>query len=118
MEKITIDSENISSQMRKGMLEFCVLLVIAQGEIYASDIITQLKRADLLVVEGTLYPLLSRLRSGGDLDYSWVESPSGPPRKYYKLTLKGRQRLKSLKQSWEEFTTSINSLVQDHEQNN
>jgi PadR family transcriptional regulator, regulatory protein PadR len=118
MDKNTLDSENISSQMRKGMLEFCVLLVIAQEEIYASDIITQLQKADLLVVEGTLYPLLSRLRSGGDLDYTWVESPSGPPRKYYKLTAKGRQRLNTLKKSWKEFTSSINSLVKEHEQNN
>lgn len=118
MDKITPDSENITSQMRKGVLEFCVLLVIARGEIYTSDIITHLQKANLLVVEGTLYPLLSRLRSGGYLDYSWVESPSGPPRKYYKLTTKGREKLKSLKSSWEEFIRSINTLTKEHEQNN
>jgi PadR family transcriptional regulator, regulatory protein PadR len=118
MDKNMLDSENINSQMRKGVLEFCILLVIAQGEIYASDIITQLKKADLLVVEGTLYPLLSRLRSAGELDYTWIESPSGPPRKYYKLTPKGRDKLKVLKISWKEFITSINSLIKEHEKNN
>ena len=113
-----MDLDNISSQMRKGSLEFCILLIISQAETYASDILTDLKRADLLVVEGTLYPILSRLRSNGLLDYSWVESPSGPPRKYYRLTAAGKEQLKTLKQSWQQFTSSINSLIKDHEKNN
>src|SRR3954466_4706327 len=93
----TIDGgSNTKSQMRKGILEFCALLIISRGRIYASEILLKLKDADLIVVEGTLYPLLSRLRTAGLLDHSWEESKSGPPRKYYTLTDKGKEALKEL----------------------
>ena len=99
------------NQMRKGMLEFCTLLIIEKQKAYASDILQELKASDLLVVEGTLYPLLSRLKSQGLLDYSWEESKSGPPRKYYELTTEGRKELSQLKVTWKELAHSINSLT-------
>ncbi len=99
------------SQMRKGMLEFCTLLIIEKEKAYASDILAELKEADLIVVEGTLYPLLSRLRSQGLLDYSWQESKSGPPRKYYRLTTLGTTTTAQLKTTWKQLTSSINSLL-------
>ena len=85
--------ENVKSQMRKGMLEYCVMLLLDKKSYYSSDIIDELERANLIVVEGTLYPLLSRLKKEALLDYEWQESPSGPPRKYYKLTDAGSQSL-------------------------
>ncbi len=103
--------ETHKNQMRKGMLEFCTLLIIEKDKAYASKIITQLKLADLLVVEGTLYPLLSRLKSQGLLEYSWEESKSGPPRKYYELTNEGKKTLEDLKKIWKELIQSINSLI-------
>lgn len=93
--------------MRKGILEYCVLLIISRGEIYASDIIAELKNARLLVVEGTLYPLLTRLKNNGLLAYNWVESTSGPPRKYYVLTENGRQILNQLDTTWQELVYAI-----------
>ncbi len=93
------------------MLEFCTLLIIEKDKAYASKIITQLKLADLLIVEGTLYPLLSRLKSQGLLEYSWEESKSGPPRKYYELTDEGKKTLENLKKIWKELIQSINSLI-------
>lgn len=109
MTKINI--ENQRSQMRKGLLEFCTLLIISRGRIYATDIINELRSADLIVVEGTLYPLLSRLRQDGLLGYDWEESASGPPRKYYHLTPQGETMLDSLRQSWQELNQSINKLI-------
>ncbi|WP_199119835.1 PadR family transcriptional regulator [Pedobacter sp. ASV28] len=100
-------AENTQTQMRKGILEYCVLLIISRGEIYASDIIAELKRAKLLVVEGTLYPLLTRLKNNGLLSYNWVESTSGPPRKYYVLTPEGRQILTQLDGTWQELMYAI-----------
>ncbi|MBB2145688.1 PadR family transcriptional regulator [Pedobacter sp. LMG 31464] len=100
-------AENTQTQMRKGILEYCVLLIISRGEIYASDIIAELKQAKLLVVEGTLYPLLTRLKNNGLLSYNWVESTSGPPRKYYVLTEDGKQILKQLDTTWEELAYAI-----------
>lgn len=105
------DIDNAKAQMRKGILEFCTLLVIAKGPIYASDILKELKEANLLVVEGTLYPLLSRLKTAGLLSYSWEESKTGPPRKYYELTAEGKAALKTLKVTWQEFSKSINTLI-------
>lgn len=105
------ETENQKSQMRKGILEFCTLLIISREKKYATDIINELKLADLIVVEGTLYPLLSRLRSTELLTHSWEESPSGPPRKYYSLTPKGLSTLKSLKETWSVLTKSINHLL-------
>lgn len=100
-------AENTQTQMRKGILEYCVLLIISRGEIYASDIIAELKQAKMLVVEGTLYPLLTRLKNNGLLAYNWVESTSGPPRKYYVLTPEGQQFLQQLDQTWQELLYAI-----------
>src|SRR4051794_9820866 len=102
-------AENTQTQMRKGILEYCVLLIISRGEIYASDIIAELKQAKLLVVEGTLYPLLTRLKNNGLLSYNWVESTSGPPRKYYTLTETGKGILKQLDTTWGELSYAINT---------
>jgi len=101
-------AENTQTQMRKGILEYCVLLIISRGEIYASDIIAELKSAKLLVVEGTLYPLLTRLKNNGLLSYNWVESTSGPPRKYYTLTPDGTSILVQLDGTWQELSFAIN----------
>jgi len=99
--------ENTKVQMRKGVLEFCILSIIAKGEAYPSDIIEQLKDAKLIIVEGTLYPLLTRLKNAGLLDYRWEESKSGPPRKYYKLTEIGEQFLKELGKTWQELANAV-----------
>lgn len=103
--------ENTKAQMRKGSLEFCIMLIISKGEIYASDILKELKKSDLIVVEGTLYPLLSRLKNLQLLEYTWKESESGPPRKYYTMTNKGKKNLEQLKQTWSQLNKSINSLI-------
>lgn len=103
--------EDAKSQMRRGMIEFCTLLIISRGEVYTSDILEELKKADLIVVEGTLYPLLSRLKSEGLLGYDWKESPSGPPRKYYTLTAKGKEKLTQLKHTWKSLVASITSIL-------
>lgn len=108
MEKIS--SENTQAQMRKGILDFIVLLVISRKPIYVSDILKELKSHELIVVEGTLYPLLSRLKSADLLEYSWRESKSGPPRKYYSLTKRGEEMLRQLSDTWENLSQSINSL--------
>lgn len=100
------------SHMRKGVIEFCTLLIIARGEMYASDILKELKEADLLVVEGTLYPLLNRLKTEGLVVYDWQESLSGPPRKYFTLTAKGREKLSRLKIAWSSLVESITTLLQ------
>lgn len=96
--------------MRKGMLEFCVLLILRHRAAYASEMIAALKEARLIVVEGTLYPLLTRLKNDGLLAYEWQESTSGPPRKYYSLTPLGKQFLQQLSVSWKEISDSINHL--------
>lgn len=103
--------ESYKNQMRKGMLEFCTLLIIEKNKAYASNILSELKDANLLVVEGTLYPLLSRLKAQGMLEYSWEESRSGPPRKYYELTTEGKKTLTHLKSIWKELISSVNSLI-------
>ncbi len=99
--------ENVKSQMRKGMLEYCIMLLLAKKPCYSSDIIDELERANLIVVEGTLYPLLSRLKKEGVLDYEWQESPAGPPRKYYRLTDEGMQLLAALEDSWVQLSGTI-----------
>jgi len=99
--------ENTKAQMRKGVLEYCILGVLAQGELYPSDIIGKLKDAKLIVVEGTLYPLLTRLKDAGLLTYRWEESRSGPPRKYYKLTNVGEKFLNELDQTWAELSEAV-----------
>ena len=103
--------ENTQVQMRKGILEFCILHIISRGEVYASDMLEELTSAKIMVVEGTLYPLLTRLRKAGLVDYKWVESTSGPPRKYYTLTDNGSEFLNGLNQTWEELVTSTQSII-------
>lgn len=103
--------ENAQVQMRKGILEFCILHIISRGEIYASDMLDELTSARIMVVEGTLYPLLTRLKNAGLLDYKWVESTSGPPRKYYILTDLGRNSLDALNDTWQELAESVNAII-------
>jgi PadR family transcriptional regulator PadR len=103
--------ENTQTQMRKGILEYCILSIIAKGEIYASDVIAELKKAQLLVVEGTLYPLLTRLKNNGLLTYNWVESSSGPPRKYYVLSAEGRNVLEQLDKTWQELQFAVQTSI-------
>jgi len=102
-----MDLENTKAQMRKGILEYCILSIISRGEIYASDILEELKSAKLIVVEGTLYPLLTRLKNDGLLEYSWKESKQGPPRKYYILTNNGQVFMKALDATWDELVYSV-----------
>ena len=104
--------ENTQSQMRKGVLEFCILSVIQRGEVYPSDIIEEMKKANLNLLEGTLYPLLTRLKNADLLTYRWVESSSGPPRKYFSLTEKGADFYKELQATWNEMVNSVNSVTQ------
>jgi len=97
--------------MRKGVLEFCILSVLSHKEVYTSDIIGKLKEARLIVVEGTLYPLLTRLKNAGLLSYRWVESSSGPPRKYYSLTPLGEKFLDELRVTWRELVEAVNQTT-------
>lgn len=106
--------ENTKAQMRKGVLEYCILSILAKGELYPSDIISRLKEAKLIVVEGTLYPLLTRLKDAGLLTYRWEESRSGPPRKYYKLTSVGDKFLKELDDTWEELATAVKKTTRNN----
>jgi PadR family transcriptional regulator, regulatory protein PadR len=107
-----MNTEKTISQMRKGVLEFCILAIISKNkEVYASDILEQLKNAELIVVEGTLYPLLTRLKNDGLLSYRWEESKTGPPRKYYQITETGTQLLNSLQQGWDQLVDSVNTIV-------
>jgi len=99
--------ENTKAQMRKGVLEFCILSILQADEAYPSEIIERLKEAKLIVVEGTLYPLLTRLKNAGLLTYRWEESKSGPPRKYYSLTQVGQEFLKELDLTWKELVNAV-----------
>ena len=105
--------DNVKSQMRKGMLEYCILLLLYREASYASDIIQNLKEAQLIVVEGTLYPLLTRLKNDGILSYEWVESTQGPPRKYYSLTPAGEVVLLELESAWNKLSATVNHLKQE-----
>ncbi|NQU85905.1 MAG: PadR family transcriptional regulator [Mariniphaga sp.] len=102
--------ENTKAQMRKGVLEYCILLVLSGKRLYASDIIRNLKEAKMIVVEGTLYPLLTRLKNDGLLAYNWEESTQGPPRKYYELTDKGQEFLTGLEGSWTELVDAVTMI--------
>ena len=102
--------DNAKSQMRKGMLEYCIMLLLSEKAYYTSDIINRLKEANLLVMEGTLYPLLTRLKNDGLLAYEWQESTQGPPRKYYVLTEKGTEILKQLDTAWSELESTVHQL--------
>lgn len=103
--------DNTKAQMRKGILEYCILGILDSSDAYASDIIDQLKEARLIVVEGTLYPLLTRLKNAGLLEYRWEESSSGPPRKYYSLSDSGRAFQKELKMTWEDLQSAVTILT-------
>ncbi|MCC6252352.1 MAG: PadR family transcriptional regulator [Bacteroidia bacterium] len=105
--------ENNKAQMRKGVLELCILAVLAEGDAYPSEIIARLKETKLLIVEGTLYPLLTRLKNDGVLSYRWEESSSGPPRKYYKLTEEGNAFLKELNTSWQELVETVSKTTKN-----
>ena len=114
----SMNVDNVKSQMRKGMLEYCIMLLLHKEQSYASDIIQRLKEARLIVVEGTLYPLLTRLKNGEFLAYRWEESTSGPPRKYYQITEKGSLFLAELQTTWQELTDSVNQITSNsHSQN-
>jgi PadR family transcriptional regulator PadR len=103
--------ENTQSQMRKGILEFCILSIIRRGEAYPSDIVEEMKAANLHILEGTLYPLLTRLKNAEMLTYRWVESNAGPPRKYFSLTPKGEQFFRELETTWNELASAVNTLA-------
>jgi PadR family transcriptional regulator, regulatory protein PadR len=103
--------DNTASQMRKGVLEFCILSIIKLGEAYPSDIIDKMKAANLNILEGTLYPLLTRLKNADFLTYRWVESNSGPPRKYFLLTDKGAEFYKELESTWQELANAVEEIT-------
>ena len=109
--KQVMNIENTQSQMRKGILEFCILSIIRRGEAYPSDIVEEMRAANLHILEGTLYPLLTRLKNAEMLTYRWVESNSGPPRKYFSLTEKGEAFYKELQQTWQELANGVNALT-------
>lgn len=105
-----MNEDNAKTQMRKGILEYCILSIIAREDSYAPKIIAELKRASMIVVEGTIYPILTRQKNAGLLTYRWEESPQGPPRKYYTLTDKGRSHLEALDEAWNEMVEQIESI--------
>ena len=109
----TMDIEKNTAQMRKGVLELCILSIVSRQDAYASDIIGKLKEAQLIVVEGTLYPLLTRLKNDGLLSYRWEESTQGPPRKYYRSTETGNQILSQMKQDWLQLVESVGKVIED-----
>lgn len=102
--------ENAKAQMRKGILEYCILSILAKQDLYTTDIINALKEYNLIVVEGTLYPLLTRQKNAGLLKYRWEESTQGPPRKYYTLTETGRAYLKEMDETWDSLVQSVNAI--------
>ena len=112
-----MDIQNTQSQMRKGVLEFCILSIIRQGEVYPSDIVEKMKSANLQILEGTLYPLLTRLKNAGLLTYRWVESNSGPPRKYFLMTDKGIEFYAELERTWQELADAVHALTQSPAEN-
>jgi len=106
--------ENTKAQMRKGVLEFCILSILQNKDAYTSEILSQLKDAKLLVVEGTVYPLLTRLKNAGLLNYRWEESTSGPPRKYYGLTETGKLFLKGLNTTWSDLVNAVSTVTKNN----
>jgi PadR family transcriptional regulator, regulatory protein PadR len=105
-----MNTDNTKAQMRKGILEYCIMAILSRGSAYAVDIITELRKAQVIVVEGTLYPLLTRQKNAGLLSYRWEESPQGPPRKYYELTEQGKKYLVDLDKAWDELVESVEQL--------
>lgn len=110
MDNLQTNIDNIKSQMRKGFLEYCILSILSKKDAYPSSIINELKDVNMIVVEGTLYPLLIRQKNQGFLTYRWEESPQGPPRKYYSITDKGRAALEELDQAWKELAETITMI--------
>ena len=110
-----MEAKNTITQMRRGILEYCIVSILAENEIYTAELINRLKAADLIVTDGTLYPMLSRLQKGNLLQYRWEESDSGPPRKYYSLTESGIEYMKSLDTAWQNITTSVGSIRRGNE---
>ncbi len=106
-KEFELNADNMKAQMRKGVLEYCILSILRKGDSYVSPMIAQLKQAHMIVVEGTLYPLLTRLKNQGFLSYRWEESPSGPPRKYYSLTGKGEKALELMDEAWSEVVKTV-----------
>lgn len=102
-----MNEENVKAQMRKGILEYCILAILSREDSYAPKIIAELKQASMIVVEGTLYPILTRLKNAGYLTYRWEESPQGPPRKYYMLTERGAEYLTVFDEAWDELVEQI-----------
>ena len=111
-----MNTENTKAQMRKGVLELCILSILMNGDAYPTEIIDKLKETKLVVVEGTLYPLLTRLKNTGLLAYRWEESTSGPPRKYYRLTEEGEQFLKELQLAWVELVDAVDKTINNSKQ--
>ncbi len=107
---MAINVDNTKAQMRKGILEYCILSILSREDSYAPKIIAELKEAEIIVVEGTLYPILTRQKNQGLLTYRWEESPQGPPRKYYSLTPEGREALAQLDASWDALVGQINNI--------
>ena len=107
MEVINTNVDNVKSQMRKGVLEYCILCILNKEDAYASSILAELKAANMIVVEGTLYPLLIRQKNQGLLEYRWEESPQGPPRKYYRITEKGKTTLAEMDIAWREVVETV-----------
>lgn len=105
-----MEIENSKKQMKRGVLEYCILTILSTGQKYSADIIDRMKKADLIVVEGTLYPLLTRLKNDELLSYSWEESKQGPPRKYYEITKKGEAFLSELSEEWKQLIKSVNNI--------
>lgn len=105
-----MSDENVKAQLRKGILEYCILAILSREDSYAPKIIAELKQARMIVVEGTLYPILTRQKNAGLLTYRWEESPQGPPRKYYMLTDKGREHLKFFDEAWQELVEQISHI--------
>ncbi len=109
-----MQADNAKAQMRKGVLELCILSILSAGDAYPTEIIDKMKETKLVVVEGTLYPLLTRLKNSGLLSYRWEESSSGPPRKYYSLTQSGKEYLKELEWSWDDLVKAVNKIIKNN----
>lgn len=109
--------DNVKAQMRKGILEYCILAILSRGDSYAPKIISELKAAEMIVVEGTLYPILTRQKNAGLLSYRWEESPQGPPRKYYTLTERGFEYLRMLDAAWDEMVGQIRIIRYGKQEN-
>lgn len=105
--------ENANTQMRRGVLELCILSSLSHGDAYTNDLVNALKEAEMIVVEGSIYPLLTRLKNQGLLDYRWEESTQGPPRKYYSVTEAGHAYLEQLKEAWRAMVEAVDKLVAD-----